>query len=612
MTGPATSEVASTAPADGTAPARRSEDVPGVSEAVAAYRALPYGGMDDATRRIDLPPALRAAVSPAISALRWGALGYGLVFAAPAAFRGSYASVAATAVCLFVTTWRTVIPVRLGSDQPLHELAPLLDLVLLGVVIGYDGGVQSPYYFCLLAALVVVAFGWGWLRGFAGLGVALASLVVGTALGSTSLVDQVDGQRDLAAVITLLLATVAAAYVRTRLVDAEQRRAGLAGQVAHLAEANDLLTLLNTVARTLPNSLTLREALDRSREQMHASFDARVICLLTYDDHAEDWVPKLADGCSLRPAYLRGDLPAPLAEALAGSGALLVSDLTDRQETPITRGSGSGMYLRLEARGETIGLLGVEHPTIGRYDEHTLRLLEGLSEVLALTVDNARWFGRLRSLGAQEERVRIARDLHDRLGQWLTYISMELERIVDSEPQRSDELTHLQGDVQAALDELRETLRQLRSGVTEDKPLSIVANETVNRFAERADVAATLTVVHPDDRLPVPVENELLRILQEALSNVDKHAKADHVDVVWDVRGGNFELVVRDDGRGFEMARGVRDSAYGLVGMRERADVIGARLEIDSRPDHGTTVRVAAGSDPGRTDRPPTNQEVAP
>ena len=74
--------------------------------------------------------------------------------------------------------------------------------------------------------------------------------------------------------------------------------------------------------------------------------------------------------------------------------------------------------------------------------------------------------------------------------------------------------------------------------------------------------------------------------------------------MVWDVRGGNFELVVSDDGRGFETARGVRDSAYGLVGMRERADVIGARLVIDSQPDRGTTVRVAAGSD--------QTQEVAP
>jgi signal transduction histidine kinase len=560
--------------------------------------------MDDATRRFDLSPSVRAAVSPAINALRWGAVGYGLVFAAPAAFRGSYASVVATGVCLFLTTWRTVIPLRLASTEPLHAIAPFVDVALFGLAVGFDGGVDSPFYFCLLAALVVVAFGWGTARGFLALALAAVTVVIGTAVGTSGLVDLVNDQRDLAAIGTLALATGAAGYVRNRLVDADRRRAGLAGQVAQLSDANELLTMLNGVARTLPNSLTLREALDRIRTQLVQSFDARVICLLVYDDNAEDWVPKLADGCLLRSSYPTDDLPAAFAGIRGRAEPLVVADLTAPEAVPLVAGSGSGMYLRLDARDRTIGLLGIEHPTIGHYDAESLLLLTGLSEVLALTIDNARWFGRLRSLGAQEERIRIARDLHDRLGQWLTYIAMELERIIGSEPEHSAELDRLEGDVQAALDELRETLRQLRSGVTDDAPLAVVGQEIVHRFAERADVAATFTVVHPEDRLPVPVENELLRILQEALTNVDRHAKAEHVDVVWDVRGGSFELVVQDDGRGFETARGVRDSAYGLVGMRERADVIGARLTIDSQPDQGTTIRVAAGSE--------RHQEVAP
>ena len=103
---------------------------------------------------------------------------------------------------------------------------------------------------------------------------------------------------------------------------------------------------------------------------------------------------------------------------------------------------------------------------------------------------------------------------------------------------------------------------------------------------------AIFVAPHPDDRLPIPVENELLRILQEALNNVDKHARADNVTVTWDVVDGQFELTVTDDGRGFDLERGVRDSAYGLVGMRERADVIGAHIDIQSRPGDGTTVRV--------------------
>jgi signal transduction histidine kinase len=299
-------------------------------------------------------------------------------------------------------------------------------------------------------------------------------------------------------------------------------------------------------------------------------------------------------------------LPEPLATALRSQEPLLRGDLEEHDETHrLAANSASGIYVRLETRNTTIGLLGLEHPELGHFDERDIRVLVGLAEVLALTIDNARWFGRLRSLGAEEERIRLARDLHDRLGQWLTYIGFELERIMATDVARVEDLDRLHRDVQAALDELRETLRQLRSGVTEEQPFSDVARDVVNRFGERADLDARLVVVHPGNRLAVPVENELLRILQEALNNVGKHATADSVLVTWNVDGGSFELTIADDGRGFETARGVRDSAYGLVGMRERADVIGAQLSIDSRPGAGTTVRVAAGISPTRsTTRP--------
>ncbi|UDY34199.1 GAF domain-containing sensor histidine kinase [Dermatobacter hominis] len=584
-----------------------------VSEAVAAFRALPHGGLDDSTRLLGLPPSWRASVSPSIAVVRWCALGYGLVFSAPDAFRGSYSAVVATAICCFVTTWRTVLPLQLGSVRAVRRIEPLVDVVAFGIAMGIAGGWASPYYFCLLISVAVVALGWGGGSGAIALVVGVAAVATTVAIDGSSLVDMVEDQRDVAAVVTLALAAAVGAYARTRIKEAERRRAGLIGEVHHLSETNELLEMLNVVARTLPDSLSLREALERIRQQLSDSFDARVICLMTFDDSAEEWVPKIADGCALRPAYPTSDLPVPLGLALAQDGVLRVDDLdpdapgpgapspegsTGPHGTrPIVRSSRSGMYVRLTARNQVIGMLGLEHPSPGRYDPHDAILLSGLGEVLALTVDNARWFGRLRTLGAQEERIRIARDLHDRLGQWLTYVSMELERIVAEDEPVTADLFRLQSDVQSALDELRETLRQLRSGVTDQKPLAVVAQDVVNRFAERADVATTLTVVHPDDRVPVPVENELLRILQEALTNVDRHADADHVDVVWDVRGGEFELVIADDGRGFESAKGVRDSAYGLVGMRERADVIGARLLIDSSPGAGTTVRVLAGPD---------------
>ena len=568
-----------------------------VDHAVATLRAMPFGGLDDATRSFALPPSVRASVSPAIATLRWGAVGFGLAFAAPEAFRGSYVAVATIAVCLFITTWRTVIPIRLASERTQDRLVAVSDVIVLGLAVGMGGGLESPFIFSLMAAMVVVAFGWGYLAGGAALVIGGSAIALGLPFGPTTFAEQVDGQRDLALALVLLFAVAASAFVRGRLLDAEAGRGSLAGQVVALNDANELLSLVNSVARTLPTSLSLREALDASRRQIEQSFDARVICLLALDEHSEEWVPKMADGCVLHPAYRTAALPEPLAEALSSTDPVLRPDISAVPVTSrIAESSGSGLYVRLDTRDATIGVLGLEHPEPGHFTERHVQVLTGTAEVLALTIDNARWFGRLRTLGAEEERIRLARDLHDRLGQWLTYIGFELERIIGTEPARTEELRQLHEDVQAALDELRETLRQLRSGVNEEQPLAVVGRELVNRFSERSDVSATFTVAHPQDRLPVPVENELLRIMQESLNNVAKHAKASQVDVLWNVDGGNFELVVADDGKGFETARGVRDSAYGLVGMRERADVIGAQLIIESRPGGGTTVRVTAGN----------------
>ena len=124
---------------------------------------------------------------------------------------------------------------------------------------------------------------------------------------------------------------------------------------------------------------------------------------------------------------------------------------------------------------------------------------------------------------------------------------------------------------------------------------AVLGDDLVARFAERTHVEATFHATHPGQRLPVPVENELLRILQEALNNVDRHAKADHVEVDWNVDGGNYELVVTDDGRGFDADRAIRERSYGVVGMRERAEVIGASFDLSSQPGVGTCLRVSAG-----------------
>jgi len=563
---------------------------------IAALRALPFGGVDETARNLEVSPQVQATIAPVVNSFRWAAVMYGMIFGAAEAFRGSYSVVATLAVCLFLTCWRTTIPIRLGSPARLDRVVSLTDVAILGLAVGASGGPASPFAFCVLAGIAVAAFGWGYGTGAVAFVVGWATMLLGHALHRV-------GDLSFDRAVGLLLGSMAliaagAAFVRARLVEAEDRRRKLAGQVDVLAETNDLLTMLNSVARTLPTSLNQREAIDAARLQVVETFRSSVICLLEFDEAHEEWIPKLAEGCAIKPTSSVDELPVHLRQAMDSREPWMVPDLSAGSLPGIAPGSGSGLYTRLEARGRVVGVLGIEHATPGHYRERDRRLLAGMADVVALTLDNARWFGRLRSLGAEGERARIARDLHDRLGQWLTYISFELERFISTDGAGYVQLTQLYADVQTALDELRETLRQLRSGISEGRPLSVVGKELVDRYADRTGLSVDFVVTNPDDKMPVPVENELLRILQEALNNVDKHAKASRVEVTWTIEDGGATLVISDNGRGFDATKGVRDSAYGLVGMRERVDVIGGRIAIDSVPESGTTVAVSVGAVP--------------
>jgi signal transduction histidine kinase len=97
-------------------------------------------------------------------------------------------------------------------------------------------------------------------------------------------------------------------------------------------------------------------------------------------------------------------------------------------------------------------------------------------------------------------------------------------------------------------------------------------------------------------RIALPREREIWRIAQEAITNAERHARASHLDVAWECTPYRAVLTVTDDGRGFSDGDNGRSDAYGLVGMRERADAIGARLDVTSSPDRGTVVQCRVGA----------------
>ena len=247
-------------------------------------------------------------------------------------------------------------------------------------------------------------------------------------------------------------------------------------------------------------------------------------------------------------------LAAPLRAVLDHGRPVLETDLLSgggdgRGCSPMAR---SGIYAPLRARGSTVGLIAIEDTTRARYGPDDVGLLTGLTGPLALAVDNALWFLRLRRFGAEAERARIARDLHDRLAQSLAYIAFELERLaIRADGEDRHALDELHDVVRGIVGELRETLYQLRAGPSEDADLERVARDYLARYEERTGL-----IVHwrsqVDRHLPYQVEQELWRMMQEALINVEHHAEATACTIDYRVSPTHVSLTVEDDGRGFE------------------------------------------------------------
>jgi signal transduction histidine kinase len=247
----------------------------------------------------------------------------------------------------------------------------------------------------------------------------------------------------------------------------------------------------------------------------------------------------------------------------------------------------------LRARGVLIGLVAVESTERHAYNDRDGEVLIGLIESLALAIDNAQWFSRLRTLGAEEERTRIARDLHDRIGQSLAYLGFELDRAVRT-AERGEDITGslqvLRDDVRGVIREVRDTLQDLRTDVSDSSDVPDTIRSFLGRVGERSELVTHLSA-SGTDRLPIPVERELWRIASEAITNVERHAQARHLHVVWSSTANKVDLVISDDGIGYR-SDASRDDSFGIIGMRERAASIGARLDIDAGTHGGTTVRV--------------------
>jgi signal transduction histidine kinase len=256
--------------------------------------------------------------------------------------------------------------------------------------------------------------------------------------------------------------------------------------------------------------------------------------------------------------------------------------------------------LPLRHRGSTVGVLGVASLDPEKLcSDRELRLLEAIGERLAAAIESSRLHERVLDGAVLEERMRIARELHDGLAQVLGYINTQtlaVMKLLDS-GQGAQARTELAAMDEAARDvyaDVRQEILGLRLSLGR-RGLVPILSKYLADYERTAGASLRLEANGDLDGLELPpsTEIQLVRIVQEALANVRKHANATEAVVRVVTAAGALTLEIEDDGRGFVQKTGATGwPRFGLQTMRERAQAVGGEFELDSAPGRGTRVRV--------------------
>ena len=357
---------------------------------------------------------------------------------------------------------------------------------------------------------------------------------------------------------------------------------------------------LNEIGAALASEVELEPLLDLVARRMRELVGARIVLIA---------LPDARGSLAVSAAAGRDDLVGiAIDQSTSKVGRVLERGHTERVDAMVDDpevdqrvarelGVTSAMYLPLTVRGAPIGVV-VVHDKLGtdaRFDESDVRLAESLVSRAAIAVDLSERVSRdalRRAVDAQElERARLARELHDETGQALTSILLGLKHLDDVvETDEAREATaSIRELVAATLQDVRRLAVELRPSALDDFGLVPAVERLASNLSEQSDLVVDLEARLGDRRLPPEAETALYRIVQEGLTNVVKHAAAHRVSITLVRKEAAAVVVIEDDGQGFD-PEAVRAGALGFTGMRERVELVGGRLTVETSPGAGTTV----------------------
>ena len=369
-------------------------------------------------------------------------------------------------------------------------------------------------------------------------------------------------------------------------------------------ERNRRLALLNTVAKQASESLDLEEIAGAiARNVMNAlGAQAAGVALISEDDGelkvvGQMGLPAQATGSDGR----LGSYDCECRKALSLGQAVVVRD--SREATSCTGmmppgDAGTCVSVPIRSKGSNIGVLLVTRARSAPFAADEVDLVTALGSQVGPVLQNAHLYSNTGAIAVLQERQRVAREVHDGMAQTLGYLNVQMG-IVDQLLSRG-ETPKAQAELETMARVTREAYEDLRQSITDLRmPLSATGGlrRSLREYLERFSLQTGITCHFEGHRgsaaaLPPEAEVQLIRIVQEALANVRKHAPDAEVWLNVEANARYVRVVVRDDGPGFEPGAVASAERFGLRTMRERAESAGGTFALDSRPGAGTRVDV--------------------
>ncbi len=368
---------------------------------------------------------------------------------------------------------------------------------------------------------------------------------------------------------------------------------------------NQELATLNSVAVAVNESLNLDVVLYRALDKLQQTTGAEAGEIFLKDENTREMVRRvhsglLPEGFYEKASFQKGE---GFVGSVTESGESIISnDVSDERWLFIKKMKDSGfdcvVGVPLNSKYEVIGVIVLATKTPKRFTIEDRQLLDSIGNQITVAIDNARLHQKVQQMATMEERERIARELHDGIVQILGYVNAKTQAArqvlaAGSTAQAESYLKEVEDVARDAYSDVRETILGLRNTGLLEKGMLPTLKEYVMRFSHLSNIKTELEVSGGAiSSLPANAELQIIRIVQESLTNVRKHSRANRAWVRISSRDGLANVVIEDDGQGFDPTRLRRENEprFGLQAMKERAESIKGNLDVTSVPGSGTKV----------------------